>query len=165
MPDSSPRLELLVPWELPIEQCLSATQQFRVERALQQLLQALEQPEAVALSLVNQALVDFGTVSTSPAQIGMSKTPLKSPQIAEFDDYFEAIHVESSEPAACLVRSLLITYQRLLSLWLQADRLNLEQFEPAQVEQQKQGLLSYVYLLGRVFQLESLSDPAQEESL
>ncbi|MBF2002250.1 MAG: hypothetical protein IGS38_16205 [Synechococcales cyanobacterium M58_A2018_015] len=148
MPEPTPRLELLVPWELPIEQPLSATEQARVERALQQLLRALQQPDAVALATVTQALTELGPVPTTPANVTTSKTPLKQPQINDFDGYFETVHVQSAEVAACIVRSLLSTYQRLLSLWQQSDC-----FDAMQIEQQKQGLTSYVYLLGRVFYL------------
>jgi adenine-specific DNA glycosylase len=160
MSDLPLRLELLVPWELPIEQPLIGSDRVRVERALQQLLQALQQADEAALSLVHQALLDLGTVTTTPVRIAASKTPLKQFQIAEFDAYFEAVHVQSADAAACLVQSLLVVYQRLLELWLQSDQLDPNQFALDQVNQQKQGLISYVFLLGRVFHL----DLPQEES-
>jgi hypothetical protein len=156
MPDSTPRLELLVPWELPIEQPLSAADRARVEWALQQLLQALQQPNAVAMLTIAQALSDLGTVPTTSAEVVSSKTPLKQPQISEFDGYFEAIHVHSSDASACIVQSLLLTYQRLLSLW-QHDRFNV-----MQIDQQKQGFTSYVYLLGRVFHLDLPQENSDE---
>ncbi|NJR62581.1 MAG: hypothetical protein HC769_29540 [Cyanobacteria bacterium CRU_2_1] len=154
--DASTRLELLVPWDLPIEQPLNAVDRVRVGRALQQLLQALQQPTLqTALEQVEQAIAELGRVETELAQVHFTKTPLKQPQIEDFDDYFEAVHVQSADPAGCIVRSILVAYQRLLELWQEDDRDDLieRKFDPTQMEQQKQGLMSYAYLLARVFDL------------
>ncbi|NJR38932.1 MAG: hypothetical protein HC781_08970 [Leptolyngbyaceae cyanobacterium CSU_1_4] len=148
-PDPPSRLELLVPWELPIEQPLNAADQVRVGRALQQLLQALQQEShEAALQQVIQTLADLGTIPTHLAEVSSTKTPLKQPEVEEFDDYFETIRVQSPDLPGCLVQSLLITYWRSLHLWLQATNL-----DPLQIYHQKQGFISYVHLLARVFHL------------
>lgn len=141
-----PRLELLVPWELPIEQPLSAADQLRIGRALQNLLRALQAPDAVALPLVDQALQELGEIAAAPADVNATKTGLQQPQIEDFDHYFEAVHVQTSDPAGCLVYGLLLTYRRALQLWLSAD------FDSNQIADQKQGFASYAQLLLRVFQ-------------
>jgi hypothetical protein len=143
-----PILELLVPWELPTEQPLNPSDQLRVGQALRQFLRALESSHEAAIQLVDQALAELGPVATSPAQPSSTKTPLKQLEVEDFDVYFAAVHVQSADPVGCLVQSLLVTYRRLLSLWLQDER-----FDPVQIAQQKQGFVSYVYLLGRVFHL------------
>lgn len=149
-----PRLELLVPWDLPTEQNLSAADQIRIGRALHCLLQALQEPDAVALTLIDQALAELGEIESSPTAVSSTKTALQQPQVEDFDCYFEAIHVQTSDPAGCLVRSLLLTYQRALQLWLRGD------FDPVQIAAQKQGFISYGHLLLRVFQL---SEPGEQQ--
>ncbi len=148
-----PRLELLVPWDLPTEQELSAADQARIGRALQVLLQALQEPDAVALTLVDQAIAELGEIKSVLAPGSSTKTSLQQPQVEDFDHYFEAVHVQTSDPAGCLVRSLLLTYQRSLQLWLGSDN-----FDPAQVAYQKQGFVSYGRLLLRVFHLTELEN-------
>ncbi|WNZ26343.1 hypothetical protein HJG54_28345 [Leptolyngbya sp. NK1-12] len=142
-----PRLELLIPWELPTEQPLSAADQARIGRALHSLLEALREPDAVALSRITQALEQLGPIGSTPSELSSTKTALQQPQIADFDHYFEAVHVQTSDPVGCLVQSLLLTYQRVLQLWLSGD------FNPQQIAYQKQGFVSYGYLLLRVSQL------------
>lgn len=142
-------LELLVPWELPTEQLLNQTDQLRIKQALRQFLLALQHSsDQTAIQLVDQALAELGSIATRPAEAISTKTPLKALEVEDFDGYFEAMHVQSSDPAGCLVQSLLVTYRRLLGLWLQEER-----FDPVQITQQKQGFVSYVYLLERVFHL------------
>jgi hypothetical protein len=137
-----------VPWDLPIEQELSAADQARIGQALQTLLRALQQPDAAALLLVNQAIAELGEIESALASDSSTKTSLQQPQVEDFDRYFEAIHVQTSDPAGCLVRSLLLTYQRALQLWLASDG-----FDPVQIAHQKQGFMSYGRLLLRVFHL------------
>jgi hypothetical protein len=155
-PDPPSRLELLVPWELPTEQSLTPADQIRVGRALQCLLQALQQDShAIALHQVTRALADLGTIPTTIATTLTTKTALKPPEIEEFDQYFETIHVQSSDLAGCIVQSLLVNYWRSLHLWLQQTNP-----DPQPIHLQKQGLISYIYLLARVFHLtlEVISD-------
>jgi hypothetical protein len=149
-PDPPPRLELLVPWELPTEHPLDSADRIRVGRALQRLLLALQEGSPpIALQQIAQALTDLGTVPTTIAQPANTKTSLKQPQIEEFDQYFETSHVHSVDPAGCIVQSLLVTYWRSLHLWQQQPDL-----DPQPMQLQKQGLISYIHLLARVFHLD-----------
>jgi hypothetical protein len=149
-----PRLELLIPWELPTEQTLSAADQLRIGRALQDLLRALPEPDADALALVERALQELGEVASTPAEVNSTKTALQQPQIEDFDRYFQALHVQTPDSAGCLVYGLLLTYRRVLQIWLSAE------FAPEQIAHQKQGFASYARLLLRVFQLSTSALPA-----
>jgi hypothetical protein len=149
-PDPPPRLELLVPWELPTEHPLDSADRIRVGRALQRLLLALQSDSPpLALQQITQALTDLGTISTTIAHPTTTKTALKQPQVEEFDHYFETSHVHSVDPAGCIVQSLLLTYWRSLHLWQQQVNL-----DPQPIQLQKQGLITYVHLLARVFHLD-----------
>lgn len=151
-PVSNP-LELLVPWDLPTEQRLPTGDRIRVEQALQFFLRALHEPSpTTALDQVEQAIAVLGQITTEVTQIQSTKTALKQPQIEDYDQYFEVTHVQSPDPIGCIIRSLLVTYQRLLQIW-QTDRV---QFEPHQIELQKQGFISYVHLLARILDLNLL---------
>ncbi len=142
-----PQLELLIPWDLPTEQILSAADQLRIGRALQGLLQALRAEDIAACEQLEQALADLGEIESAPATVDSTKTALRQPQVEDFDRYFEAVHVQTLDPAGCLIRSLILTYQRALQLWLAGE------FDTDQIATQKQGFISYSQLLLRVFQL------------
>lgn len=146
---SDPLLYLLVPWDLPIQQQLSEANKTNLCKALNYLLQALKQTShQEALATVNQGLATLDIDNVSPAQESSTKTPLKYWEVVDYDNYFGVVHVQSQEPAVCLVRSVLIAYQTFLTLNLYSSGLN-----PAQVELQKRGFESYVHLLARVFNL------------
>lgn len=151
---SSFQLELLVPWDLPIEHQLSEANKAKISQAIKLLLQALNEtsPE-VALIAINEALTTLKTAEVSPAKVFMSKTSLQSWEVEDYDRYFEVNHVQAQEPATCIIRSVLVAYQTFLTLIQQSNC-----FDPAQVKLQKQGLISYARLLERVFQL-NLGEP------
>ena len=156
--DATPRLDLLVPWDLPIEQKLDAAEQLKVTGALKQLLSALQQasnPQAIVI--LEQALLELGEAAESPAQLATTKTALQAWQVEDYDRYFGIGHVRSAEVAVCLVRGLLITYHRFLDMIDQDAR-----FDPAYVAQQKQGFEQYVHLLCRVFQIHLEGHPFEE---
>lgn len=143
------RLFLLAPWDLPIQQRLRGVEEVKVRQALKQLLQALEQPSyQEALAMINQELANLDVSDVSPVPITFTKTPLKPWEVEDFDNYFGVRHVHSQKPAICIVRSLLMTYQTLLTLNHDSGKL-----DPAQVAVQKRGFRGYVYLLARVFSL------------
>jgi hypothetical protein len=143
------QLNLLVPWELPIEQPLSGANQARVGQALNQLLQALSQTSSeTALAIIDSLLTKLDTVEIFPTQISSTKTAVKSWEVEDFDRYFGVNHVQSPEPALCIVKSLVLAYRMFVVLSSQNNY-----FDSAQVERQKQGIISYVRLLSRVFDI------------
>lgn len=145
------RLYLLVPWDLPIEQQLSETEQFKLHQALKQLLQALVQvSDQEALAIINQELANLDLGNVLPAHISSTTTPLKPWEVEDFDNYFNVSHVQTQEPAVCVVWSLLTSYQIFLTLSLSDYGSN---FDPTQIELLKEGFRTYVYLLERVFNL------------
>lgn len=146
---STPLLYLLVPWDLPIEQQLSKANKTKLCKALNQLLQALKQTShQEALATVNQGLATLDIGNVSPAQVCSTKTPLKSWEVEDYDNYFGVAHVQSQKPAECIVSSVLVAYQTFLILNCQTSR-----FDRTQLELQKRGFESYVRLLERVFNL------------
>lgn len=151
------QLYLLVPWDLPLEQDLSEVHQVKLSQALKQLLQALEEPShQKALMLIEQELANLDLDGVFPATSSTTKTPLKSWEVQDFDQYFMVSHVKTPEPAFCVVWSLLAAYQNFLMLD-GATQSEAQQspspFDPTQVKQLKAGLKSYAYLLVRVFRL------------
>lgn len=145
----NPQLELLVPWDLPIEQKLSQADQFKLSQALKQLLAALKQslPQE-ALKTIEQILEMLGTVEGCPAEPTSTKTALENWEVKDFDNYFEISHIQTQDTALCVVRSIVVAYQTLLILNSQYSGL-----DPAQIKLQKRGFVSYVHLLTRVFDL------------
>jgi hypothetical protein len=148
--DPKPQLELLVPWDLPITQKLSETEQTKVIQALNQLLAALNHPDPqISLNIVQKTLKQLETIEGISANLTTTKTALKSWEVQDYDAYFAISHVSSQEPALCLVRSLLVAYENFLTLIMQYQHL-----ESKQIVRQKKGFVSYVNLIARVFELD-----------
>ena len=142
-------LDLLVPWELPLDQPLAGRDRERVRQALRQLLQALQEVEAKqALQQLEQALAHIGEIPVRPAVPATTSTSLRVAEVSDYDRYFDLQHVHTASDACCLVRGLLVTCHMFLTLCSQASALR-----PEHIEQQKQGFRSYVSLLVRVFHL------------
>jgi len=160
-PNESPTsLELLIPWELPLDQHLSPADRTRIDRALRQLLQALENPASqAALSCVNQVLEELGEIDTQPASIRSTKTSLKAWEVEDYDRYFQIRHVRTEQSAICLVQGLLVTCQRFVEICLQTPWLDAQH-----IQQQKQGFISYIHLLRRVFDLNEFDIRQTEDS-
>ncbi|MEA5552708.1 hypothetical protein VB713_17330 [Anabaena cylindrica UHCC 0172] len=147
--DFAVKLHLLVPWDLPIEQELNEVDKTKLYKALNQLLLALKQPGNIeALITINQALVNLEITDVITAEISSTETSLKTVEVEDFDNYFGVMHIESQEPAICLVRSLLLAYRNFLEL-----SQNFDDFDPIYIEMQKRGFETYTYLLSRVFSL------------
>jgi len=143
------KLYLLVPWDLPIQQQLSGSEKVILELSLQQFLKALNQHSIQEASIIlEQALANLDISSVVPIQLTSTQTPLDVSEVEDFDNYFEVNHVQTQEPAICMVWSLLVAYQVFLMLNERGS-----EFDRTQVELQKQGFTSYVYLLARVFNL------------
>jgi len=160
-PNESPSsLELLIPWELPLDQHLSSDDRTRVDQALRQLLQALENPSLQeALIRINQALEELGEIDTQTASIHSTKTSLKAWEVEDYDRYFQIRHVHTEQSAICLVQGLLVTCQRFLEISLQTPWLDAQH-----IQQQKQGFISYIHLLRRVFGLNEFDMPQTDNS-
>ncbi|MEM0982178.1 MAG: hypothetical protein AAGH78_18155 [Cyanobacteria bacterium P01_H01_bin.58] len=143
-------LELLVPWELPLDQHLAKNERSRVDQALQQLLKALaESSPRQSLRMINDALTDLGDIETQVADIESTKTSLKTWEVEDYDRYFQVNHVHTPQTAICLVKGLLITCQQFMEICLQIPELDAQQ-----VQLQKQGFVSYIHLLLRTFDLD-----------
>ena len=140
-------LELLIPWELPLDQHLPASERKPISRALRQLLQALETPSPQqSLPTINQALADLGEIETQIADVNNTKTALKTWEVKDYDLYFHIRHVHTEQSALCLVKGLLITCLQFMEICTQTPWLDAKQ-----IQQQKQGFISYSHLLMRVF--------------
>ena len=153
--DEYSRLDLLVPWDLPIDERLSEADTVKLSQALHQILQALEQVDASnALIIIDHALCKLGSPDVSNAKISSTKTALKTWEVEDFDHHFEVNHVYSKEPALCIVKSLMLAVHRMFVLLSQKNSC----FNSLEVERQKQGYISYIHLLSRVYHLEGVCE-------
>jgi hypothetical protein len=143
------KLYLLAPWDLPIQQQLSDCDRVILELSLRQFLKASEQQSVQeAIITLEQALANLDISSAVPIQLASTHTPLDVWEVEDFDTYFEVSHIQTQEAASCMLWGLLVTYQAFLVLSDQGSN-----FDRTQVELQKQGFRSYIYLLARVFDL------------
>jgi hypothetical protein len=143
------KLCLVAPWDLPIQQQLSDAHCSQLQRSLKQFLKALEQTSyQEAITTINQELVNLDISSVVSLELSSTQTKLKPWEVEDFDTYFEISHVQTQETAICMVWSLLVTYHAFLVLSHQGS-----DFDPTQVELQRQGFRSYAFLLARVFSL------------
>ncbi|MEM6252554.1 MAG: hypothetical protein AAF821_06480 [Cyanobacteria bacterium P01_D01_bin.156] len=153
-PDNAPKtLDLLVPWDIPLEYSLNDTEKQKIQIILEQLLYALNTKDSSqALAQVEQLLTTLPIPNTKLAQVQSTKTSLSTDDVDDYDQYFGINHVQTDETSLCLVRGLLTNCHRFIALCHQNSQLSSKH-----VEQQKQGFISYIHLLARVFYLEALS--------
>ncbi|BAY81631.1 hypothetical protein NIES267_11080 [Calothrix parasitica NIES-267] len=145
------QLNLLVTWDLPIDEQLSEADTVKLSQALSQIKRAIKQVDASnALVIIRDELYKLGSTDVFPAKISSSKTALKSSEIEDFDSHFDVNHVESQQPAFCIVKSLMLAVYRMFVL---LDKSN-NHFDSLAVERQKQGYISYIHLLSRVYHLQ-----------
>ncbi|MHC5762953.1 hypothetical protein [Nostoc sp.] len=143
------QLYLLVPWNLPIEEQLSESDQVKIRQLLKHLLQALDElSHRKSLAIINQQLANLDVSNISPASISSTETSLEPWEIEDFNRCFKATYVTTKDKGVCIVWGLLIVYKTLLILDEDGKK-----FDPVRVKDLKEGLKSYVYLLGRVFSL------------
>lgn len=149
--DSLPsQLYLLVPWDLPIDEQLSSSDRVKIRQLLQSLLQALnESSSRQALTIVNRELEAL-KFSSRLAPIATTKSALKPWEVKDFNEYFNLAHVRTEDKSFCIVWGLLTVYKTLLLLDLARDN---PDFNSSRIRDLQEGLRSYVYLLGRVFNL------------
>ncbi|MEL6137599.1 MAG: hypothetical protein AAFQ61_00075 [Cyanobacteria bacterium J06626_23] len=156
--DQPPVLDLLVPWEIPLECRLSDAEKQPLRESLLQLLEALEEDDFVrSQSQMEQILANLPSPAVRPAQIASTKTSLTADAVDDYDRYFGVSHVRPKTATAfdialCLVQGLLVNCQRFVGLCRQTSQL-----DPQLIAQQKQGFISYAHLLARTFSLENLS--------
>ena len=144
------QLDLLVPWDLPIDEQLSEADKVKLFQALNQVLKALETVNVnAALLIIQDALHQLNSPDVFPVKVSSTKTALKIWEIEDFDNHFDVNHVESSEPYLCVVRGLILGVYRMFSL---LDKKS-NYFDSVEIEQQKQGYISYIQLLSRVYHL------------
>ena len=143
------QLQLLIPWDLPMEMTVNEDDRIRLTKCFQLILQALESCSyQEELKLIDKALFIIGEVDVYLPQIKKTKVPLEVWEVDDYNKYFGINHVRAKNSTIVLVRSLLITYQRFVQLIIKND-----DFEPQQLEMQRAGFVEYVYLLTRVFDL------------
>ncbi len=148
--DEYSQLDLLVPWDLPIDEQLNEADKVKLSQALHQILKALQQIDtSTALVIIQDELSKLASVDKLRATISSTKTPLKKWEVEDFDRHFGVNHVESQQPALCIVKSLMLSVHQM---FIFLDRQN-NQFDSVQVERQKQGYISYIRLLSRVYHL------------
>ncbi|MEA5617537.1 hypothetical protein VB711_06750 [Cronbergia sp. UHCC 0137] len=142
-------LELLTPWELPVKQELSKTNHLKLKKLLTELLIALAEIDPQqGINIIEDAIGELEIYDVFPLETSSTQTTLKYWEIEDFDTYFHLQHVQTNEPEICLVKGLLSACKNFLCL--NQSNLNLD---INQINLQRQGFKNYVYLLGRVFQL------------
>jgi hypothetical protein len=116
------------------------------------LRQALaESSQQRALTTINLALDILGPVEIIEAGETLpTNTSLKTWQIEDFDQFFGLKHVQTRDPAECLVASILTAYRA----WLELNCCTSHESAELEVESQKNGFKSCVSLLARVFNLD-----------
>ena len=146
------QLDLLVTSDLPIDERLNEADTVKLSQALSQILKALKQVDvSSALIIIEDELNKLDSTDVFPAKISSSKIALKSWEIEDFDSHFDVNHVESQQPAFCIAKSLLLAVYRMFAL---LNEQNNPEFDSLAVERQKQGYISYVRLLSRVYHLQ-----------
>ena len=159
----TPQLDLLVPWDLLTEYPLNEAERVKITQALNYFLKALKQTrQETSLSLTHEALETLEPVDSSPAKLSTTKASLKTWEVEDYDRYFQVNHVQTQQSAFCLVKSVIVAGQQFLTLCLNSQNKpdsNFPKLDGAQIEQQKQGFISYAQLLARIFDLNLEDNP------
>lgn len=158
-PEPSPdSLDLLVPWDIPLECPLSEPVKQQIEDSLRSLLTALQTPSlAQAQAQINQIISTLPKPNTRHAPIQATKTALTPAAVQDYDTYFGITHIQTTHPAThhqdtalALTHGLLTNCAKFTTLCHSTPTLN-----PHHITQQKQGFISYIHLLTRVFDIEN----------
>ncbi len=156
-------LDLLVPWDIPLECQLELPVKQQIEESLRSLLQALNNPNFFeAQHQIHKILNTFSTPETQPAQVKITKTALSTADVEDYDTYFHINHVQTSsdEATALLItRGLLTNCNKFITLCCTTPNLS-----PQHITQQKQGFISYIYLLTRVFNIQDFPHSSSPSS-
>lgn len=148
---SSETLILLRPDCLPWSHKLTTKSKDKLQTALNLLQQALAATERQdALNAIDRAIEAIEPIEIIEIEeIIPTNISLEAWEIDDFDQFFSLKHVQATEPAICLVASLLMGYRALLQL----DSCILFESMHLEVETQKSGFQSCLKLLARVFDL------------
>ena len=160
-PERSPEtLDLLVPWDIPLACQLGEPIKQQISASLQSLLQALDNPNfSEAQIQIHQILTSLPIPETQPAQVKSTKTALSTADVEDYDIYFRVNHVQTipnqtdrdEATALSLTQGLLTNCHKFITLCCTTPTL-----APQHITQQKQGFISYIHLLTRVFNIENL---------
>lgn len=143
------QLDLLVPWDIPLDYQLDIETKEKLNVVLTILLRSLKETSLeIALQEIDTALDYLGEVEINQANISYTQTPLKGWEVTDYDRYFQINRIQSKEPALILVKGLLVNCRTFFLLCQSNNSLN-----PIQIDIQKKGFASYTHLLARSFQL------------
>ncbi|MEO1396827.1 MAG: hypothetical protein AAFV90_28435 [Cyanobacteria bacterium J06634_5] len=147
-------LDLLVPWDIPLECQLSEPVKQQIEKSLRSLLTALNNPDLVQARLqIHQLINTLPTPNTRPAQVKSTKTALSNAAVEDYDTYFHITHIQAEGPddtGLTLTQGILTNCHKFLTLCCDTPDLDAKH-----VSQQKQGFISYITLLSRVFHIQN----------
>jgi len=153
---SSDTLDLLVPWDIPLECQLSEPIKQHIEESLRSLLGALNNPDLVQARLqIHQLINTLPTPNTRPAQVKSTKTALSNAAVEDYDTYFHTTHIQAEGPddtGLTLTQGILTNCHKFITLCCDTPDLDAQQ-----ISQQKQGFISYITLLSRIFHITNLS--------
>jgi len=146
----SDTLILLRPDHLPSSHKVNESKD-KLYTVINLLRQALaESSQESALTTINLALDILGPIEgIETGETLPTNTSLKTWQIEDFDQFFGLKHVQTTDPAECLVASVLTTYRA----WLELNLCTSLESANWEVDSQKNGFTSCVSLLARVFNL------------
>jgi len=139
-------LNLLSPWDLPLELTLSESEQGLIQMALREAIWILQQPLTLdVLRQIETVILNLGEIQLECIEIPETKTSLKPWEVEDYDRYFQTQHVQTAMPGLCLVQGLLLVIRNFIELSCENPQLDAQQ-----VEIQRQGFVSYIELLKRV---------------
>ncbi|MEL7226031.1 MAG: hypothetical protein AAF810_18805 [Cyanobacteria bacterium P01_D01_bin.36] len=152
---SSDTLDLLVPWDIPLECQLSEPVKKQIGEGLRSLLKILNTPNlSQSHHQITHLLTTFPKPKTQPAQVKSTKTALSPAAVEDFDTYFKTNHIQTKtddDTALTLTYGLITNCHKFITLCHHTPQLS-----PQHVTQQKQGFISYSLLLTRVFNINNL---------
>lgn len=150
--DSIGELGLMAPLDLPTEIALAPAEACALQDTLAAFLAALALADPARRAAAVTALAAACAVpKASPAPVETTGTPVKPPEVADFDGYFNVRRVAGPDRAALLLAGLLATASAVLSLAVRAPHLS-----QAALARQIAGFAAYARLLGRICDLEPL---------
>jgi len=133
---------------LPSQSELSETSKASIFPSLNLALESLDiDCLEQSIEKVDRALAILKSDNILPGYL-KSKDTKKSQEALDYDHYFNVKHVKSSEPEICLLKSILVAYQRFLILEKEGEKTNLEN-----IKIQQQGFKTYFLLFARVYNL------------
>jgi len=142
---------LIRPELLSSTYALSISSQEKLSRVLQIFLGALaETSDEKALQKLDRALEILEPLNAiEPDKINSTHNGLQAWEIQEYDNFFGLSHVQTKQPADCLLASIILAYRTLLELNIRDSTIP----EHSNIETLKIGFKSSAKLLMRTFNL------------